>query len=321
MPITNSYSGGFIKTSQLRILVAVARHGTLIGAAGELGLSQPGVTRSIKELESRLGVQLLVRSGAGVRFTTYGNTLLRYARTVITEINRAEHEIAAMKAQSHASLNIGVSLLSATVPVYEALRRFRLRFPQARVNVHEGMPGQIIDGLRNGDFDLCLAFVAQTDPIAEFRLIALQHWPQTLAVAKGDPLANAVNLNQLSEAQWLCSHTRESWQPFWQQLAGEQQVQEPAQVNICTSWGLYSALAQDANTVSIWPDFLLRARPGQEELVPLNIQTQLPDITFGFMLRKDQVLTPVCEYFIDCMGQELKASALEPSSKVQFPVR
>lgn len=317
MPITNCYSGGFIKTSQLRILVAVARHGTLIAAAGELGLSQPGVTRSIKELESRLGVQLLVRSGAGVRFTPYGNTLLRYARTVMTEINRAEHEIAAMKAASHASLNIGVSLLSSTVPVYEALRRFRLRFPQANVNIHEGMPGQIIDGLRNGDFDLCLAFVAQTDPIAEFRLIALQSWPQILAVAKDDPLAKAKSLDQLSDAQWLYSHTRESWPPHWQQLVGDNTAPEPAQVNICTSWGLYSALAQDANTVSIWPEFLLYSRLPEGKLAPLAIKTQLPNITFGFMLRKDQVLNRASEYFIDCMTQELKVAALVTASKEQ----
>lgn len=301
--------------------MAVARHGTLIGAAGELGLSQPGVTRSIKELESRLGVQLFVRSGAGVRFTPYGNTLLRYARTITKEISRAEHEIASMKVASHSSLNIGVSLLSASIPVFEAVRRFRLRFPQAEVNIHEGMPGQIVDGLRNGEFDLCLAFITDTDPIAEFRVISLQTWQQTLAVAKGDALASASCLEDLSKGQWLYSHTRESWPPFWQHLVGDSAVPEPARVNVCTSWGLYSALAQEANTVSIWPDFLLHARQPQGMLTPLNLQPPIPGITFGIMMRKDKVLNHACEYFIDSLTQELRTSAMTLLSASSTPGR
>jgi LysR family transcriptional regulator of abg operon len=50
-----------MKTTQLRTLVAVAEHGTLMAAAEALCLSQPAVTKSIKELEARLGVQLLLR--------------------------------------------------------------------------------------------------------------------------------------------------------------------------------------------------------------------------------------------------------------------
>lgn len=78
---------------QLQMLVAIAERGTLMAAAETLNVSQPAVTKSIKELEMRLGVQLLERSGAGVRLTRYGEALLRRARTVVAEIARAEREL------------------------------------------------------------------------------------------------------------------------------------------------------------------------------------------------------------------------------------
>src|ERR1700761_3572447 len=99
---------GSLKTTQLQMLVAIAEHGTLMAAAEALSVSQPAVTKSIKELEARLGVQLLERSGAGVRLTRYGEMLLRRARTVVSEIANAERELEEMKSGAQRSLSIGV---------------------------------------------------------------------------------------------------------------------------------------------------------------------------------------------------------------------
>src|SRR5215469_11864445 len=98
---------GSLKTAQLQTLVAIAEHGTLMAAADALNVSQPAVTKSIKELETRLGVQLLERSGAGVRLTRYGEALLRRARAVVTEIASAERELEEMKSGAQKTLSVG----------------------------------------------------------------------------------------------------------------------------------------------------------------------------------------------------------------------
>src|ERR1700760_1788535 len=124
---------GTLKTTQLQTLVAIAEHGTLMAAAEALNVSQPAVTKSIKELEARLGVQLLERSGAGVRLTRYGETLLRRARSVVAEIVSAERELDEMKSGVERTLSIGVSLLASSIAVPEALRAFRARLPDVRL--------------------------------------------------------------------------------------------------------------------------------------------------------------------------------------------
>lgn len=281
------------------MLVAIARQGTLIGAANELHLTQPAVTKSIKELEAQLGVQLLIRSGSGVRFTDYGATLLHSARRITAEIESAEQAIGQMKSAAPSTLKIGVSLLSATVPVYQALSRFRARFPQTRLEIMEGMPRQIIDSLRNGEFDLCLAFIADSDTIAEFTFIPLARWQQRLMFSGADTSPEA-----LARSQWLWNHTAESWLPFWQHLHGEEKTPPLPRMTLCTSWTIYRQLALEADTVSIWPEFLLHSKDAPKGLSPLP--HTLPAITLGFLVRRDCVFSLASEYFIECVKAELK---------------
>jgi LysR family transcriptional regulator, regulator of abg operon len=283
------------------LLVAIARQGTLIGAASELHLTQPAVTKSIKELEAQLGVQLLVRSGRGVRFTDYGEILLHSARRITAELESAEQAIAQMKSATPSTLKIGVSLLSATVPVYAALSRFRARWPQTQLEIMEGMPRQIIDSLRSGEFDLCLAFIADSDSIAEFAFIPLACWPQRLMYSG---VGKDTSLHTLLSSQWLWNHTAESWLPFWQHLTAGENSAPPAQMTLCTSWTLYRQLALEPNTVSIWPEFLLHGDNAPTTLTPLPLA--LPEITLGFMVRRDHVFSRVTEHFIECVKAELK---------------
>lgn len=246
-------------------------------------------------------MQLLVRSGSGVRFTEYGETLLHSARLITAEMARAERAIAQMKSATPSTLKIGVSLLSATVPVYAALSRLRTRFPQTQLEIMEGMPRQIIDSLRNGEFDLCLAFIADSDSIAEFAFIPLARWPQRLMTsAKG----NDTSWETLVNNQWLWNHTAESWLPFWQSLTPSEAMAPPAHMTLCTSWTIYRQLALEPNTVSIWPEFLLQGHEAPITLTPLPLK--LPDLTLGVMIRRDHVFTRATEYFIECVKAELK---------------
>ncbi|WP_321798111.1 LysR family transcriptional regulator [Caballeronia sp. J97] len=292
---------GTLKTAQLQTLVAIAEHGTLMAAAEALNVSQPAVTKSIKELESRLGVQLLERSGAGVRLTRYGETLLRRARAVVAEIVSAERELEAMKSGVERTLSIGVSLLASSIAMPEALRAFRERLPEVRLNVYECAPAQIIDGLRDGSFDLCVAFVAASDITAEYRVVPLGESAQVLAAPRGDPLARETQLARINGARWLYYHTRDSFPAFWRELCGDSTLPMPPHVNVCTSQRLYAQLAQEAGTISVWPEPLLEDEMRLGRMERLHTDARTTRLTLGLMYRKDLVLSASLECFIGCI--------------------
>lgn len=290
-----------MKTTQLRMLVAIAEHGTLVAAAEALNLSQPAVTKSVKELEIRLGVQLLMRSGSGVRLTQYGEVLLRRARTVVAEISRAKQELKDLKSSSERTLSVGVSMLATSITVPDAICAFRHRFPDSQFDMCECQPRQIIDNLRDGTFDLCVAVVALRDVTAEFQVDPVTVRPQSLAVRNGDPLSAETRLDRLARGHWLYNHTRESWPEFWSQLCSGVSVAEPARVSVCTSHRLYAKIAAEPGVVSVWPDFLLDEHVRSGALTRLATDAHLPELTVGLMYRKDRVFSSTTEYFMECV--------------------
>ena len=74
-----------MKLHQLRAIVAICESGSIQEASRLLHISQPALSKSIKELESELGVPLLVRSNRGITATSYGEHLVRRARLVVEE--------------------------------------------------------------------------------------------------------------------------------------------------------------------------------------------------------------------------------------------
>jgi LysR family transcriptional regulator, regulator of abg operon len=299
-----------MKTTQLRTLVAIAEHGTLMAAAHALSLSQPAVTKSIKELETRLGVQLLVRSGSGIRLTPYGEALLRHARTVVGEIERAEQELEEMKSSSVQTIRIGVSLLAASIVVPDAIHAFRARFSNVQLDVHEYQTTRLIDGLRDGSFDMCIGFSAQGDPGTEFRVIPLGNVTQSLAAKRGDPLASETRLERLREAHWLYNYTRKTLPAFWAALTAQARagakLPPPARMTVCTARRLYTELASEPGVVSVWPDFQLEEEVTRGSLERIALDWALPRLALTLIYRKDRVLSGEAEYFIEC----LKSKAL-----------
>lgn len=299
-----------MKTTQLRTLVAIAEHGTLMAAAQALCLSQPAVTKSIKELETRLGVQLLVRSGSGIRLTPYGEALLRRARTVVGEIERAQQELEEMKTSSMLTIRIGVSLLAATIVVPDAIHAFRGRFPNVPLDVLEYQTTRLIDGLRDGSFDMCIGFTAPGDADTEFRIVPLRSVAQSLALRRGDPLSGETRLERLREAHWLYNYTRKSMPAFWASLTAragaDANLALPSHVTVCTARRLYTELASEAGVVSVWPDFQLDEEIARGTLARIALDWPLPRLELGVIYRKDLVLSAEAEYFIEC----LKSKAL-----------
>lgn len=143
------------------VVLAVAEHGSVSRAAVALRLSQPAVSRTVKELETQLGVRLFARSPHGVALTAAGRALVAHARTVRDETLRTERILAELSSAPDRRLAVGVSLASADAIVAPALGEVLAAHPHARIEVVRRTGPELLQRLRAGDVDLAFVNAAR----------------------------------------------------------------------------------------------------------------------------------------------------------------
>src|SRR5690606_24107662 len=98
-----------IEMQQLTHVCAVADHGQIAAAARAIAITQPALSRSIRNLEETLGVALFERSRQGVALTSYGITFLAHARAIVNEVTRAQESVDALRGLATGRVSLGLS--------------------------------------------------------------------------------------------------------------------------------------------------------------------------------------------------------------------
>jgi DNA-binding transcriptional LysR family regulator len=151
----------------LTYFLAVAEELHFGRAAARLHLSQPAVSRGVKNLEAALGVLLFERVGRGVRLTAAGSVLLERAPPAMEALTRAlqESRAAGLGRRGHLSVSF---LPSARLFVLPAVQKFREEFALVHLALHEGLDQQQFDALHTGRADVGVVRGRRDDQRLEF---------------------------------------------------------------------------------------------------------------------------------------------------------
>lgn len=141
----------------LRYFVMAAEEGNISRASDRLNVSQPAVSRQIKDLEEELGVQLFAREPNGLRLTDAGTSALAHAREILRQSNAMVDSMAVL-ASRNKGRSIKVGFLPTALPglLTTALRNFNRQDLDYCVQIFEMSPTRQEEALRNGEIDLAL---------------------------------------------------------------------------------------------------------------------------------------------------------------------
>jgi len=229
------YSQTMLDVTRLRVLVAVARHGSVTAAAHALNYAQPSVSHHLARLEAETGTKLVQRAGRGIRLTDAGRLLAERAAEVIGRLDAAENELAAYSGMRAGRLRLAAfpSALGTIVPAAAAM--LRERHPSVDLRLTEAEPPEAVRMLRAGYVDVALVFrhepegdavdecdaeplAAETGDMREQVLLSEAVHLIMPSAPKGEPLlAPAVteiwpaDLARLSGQRWIagCDRCRE----------------------------------------------------------------------------------------------------------------
>jgi DNA-binding transcriptional LysR family regulator len=192
-----------MKLTSLRALVTAVEEGSLRSAARRLGVSQPALTKLIRELERELSATLLMRSTTGVAATAQGTVLYERAVAAERELSQAVEQIQQLGGHMTGELGIAAVPLAVMLLVPETLRTFGMAFPHIQLRIIEELYIAQLTRLRRGEVDIALGPLPEHLPPGEFAVEPLIPISMVIVVRKGNPLARARRLAELADAPWV----------------------------------------------------------------------------------------------------------------------
>jgi DNA-binding transcriptional LysR family regulator len=155
---------GRLKLRHLSLIVNVADSGSLVGAATAMHITQPVVTRGLREVEDILGVTLFERGPRGVTPTLFGESFLEHARAVITQLRQADKHIGLLTNADLGTVTVGTHLAGSNLLLPRAIAALKREHPRLTVVVREATPDVLQTALLAGDIDMVIGRLTAAAP-------------------------------------------------------------------------------------------------------------------------------------------------------------
>jgi LysR family pca operon transcriptional activator len=177
-----------IKFRHLQTFMEVARQRSVGKAADVLSVTQPAVTRTIRELEDYLGVTLFEREGRGIRISPFGEVFLRHAGESIAAVQRGAEAIALARKAMGPPLRIGALPTASASLMPDAVAEFLKAGTGSRVTIVTGENRWLLDALRTGELDLVVGRLAAPERMTGLHFEPLYSEEVVFVVRAGHPL-------------------------------------------------------------------------------------------------------------------------------------
>lgn len=290
---------------QLRHFLEIVRCASFRQAADNLHLTQPALSKSIRNLENGLQVTLLERTPTGVVPTEYGKVLVDYATYIDFELTRASTELESLRGAAKGMVRIGVgtSIMRYLLPT--VVRDFLAQNPGITLSIVDGLKAGLFASLRRGEVDIVVSSVGEEpeDPDITQRVILNDRIG--VVACRNHPLAGKplVTLQDLAPYKWVMPGANEPEGSVLRLLLGHANL-PPPELAVRTSSSLAMAAILPGTTfLSYLPTKLVELDPSYNTLTRLNTETVWRDSRIGISHRKRGIMLPAVRRFITCLTE------------------
>lgn len=177
-----------IKFRHLHCFMEVARNQSVMRAADSLAISQPAVSKTLRELEETLGVRLFDRSKKGVVITNFGTLFMRYAGASLTALQEGVDSMAQARMKGETTISVGVLPSVAARVIPKAAQLFKSGGAETTVCLTTGGNGVLLGQLRVGELDLVVGRLAEPELMTGLSFTHLYSETVSFIVRKDHPL-------------------------------------------------------------------------------------------------------------------------------------
>lgn len=289
-----------MKLSHLRDVLAVAELGSMRAAGRHLGVPQPMISRSIREIEHELGASLFERHAQGIRLTDIGKAFVSRAAIVESELQRAREEVEQLKGQGTGQVSVALSAAPLIAILPATLPGFRARYPNALLKVSESLFQAVEKEMLEGSIDFYVGPFDVTNTPSQFAVEQLFHNRRVIVARHGHPLLNAKTAAALADARWIrpTLSVRSSEADF-ESFLREIGIRDPVIAVHSRSALATLIILMESDLLSILPKQWLEFGPTARYLDQLSVVAPMIAAPVCIVRRGNLPLTPMAEYLSD----------------------
>jgi LysR family pca operon transcriptional activator len=188
-----------IKFRHIQCFVEIVREKSMKRAAERLYLTQPAISKTLKELEDILGAQLLTRSRAGIELTRQGEVFLHFAEMSLASLQQGLDGVRQVDETGKTRLSVGALPSVAARLMPEVAKEFYDLAPSVTLRIVDGPHRFLVDRLRSGALDLVIGRLGAPDSMQGIAFMQLYHERVDFVVRAGHPFLKDPDLKRIGE--------------------------------------------------------------------------------------------------------------------------
>lgn len=286
-----------LKSRHIPLLVALGDTCNLNRAAEGLGISQPAISKLLKELEDGLEVPLFERHARGVVPNLYGEAMIRHARRIQTSLESAFDEVSALRGGQRGHVRIGTILTPCASLLPEMTRRVKQSHPNLELSIRTGSSLDLMATLNDGELDFLVARFFADSGQSGMRFEPLYTEPLCVCARAGQ-IMHVLSREELHAADWVLppsgSVLRHEFDGLFQQVG----MLPPSKVVNAENLLMVTTLLEQNDMLTVLPREVVAHYARYGMLAIAEVEAGVEDdlnrnlMAYGIITKNEELLSP-----------------------------
>lgn len=293
----------WLRLKHLVLIDTLARTRNMHAAAEQMNLSQPAVSKMLRDLEEALGFALFERLPRSMPPTELGEYVARYARMTLNDTQKFVDQVNRLSKGGHGHLKVGAIFAATAVVLPEAIARIKTSRPLLSIEVMEQTSDQLLEMLEQKKLDLIIGRFTEERYQQLFDFRGLGPEPFCLVVNGRHPLGQLeeVPLVELERWPWILYPASTPIRRRMEQAFAEFGIKTPSNTVETISMQTFLQLLQSDPMVAMLPESMVQSQLQSGQLQVLNTAFRVEPLEYGIITRKDEPLPAAAQEFADIL--------------------
>jgi DNA-binding transcriptional LysR family regulator len=302
----------WLKFKHLMLIDTLARTRNMHLAAQHMNLSQPAVSKMLREIEKQLGFDLFERLPRNMPPTALGEHVLRYAQIALNDASKFADQISSLREGGHGFLKVGAIFAATAVVLPDAIVQIKQRWPLLSIEVVEQTSDHLMEMLEDKKLDLAVArFTHETQQqIYDFRALAPE--PFCMVVNSRHPLTqlDETPLQELGKWPWIMYPVGTPIRARMEQAFAKAGIATPRNTVDTISMQTFLQVLQSGPMIAMLPESMVQPHLDSGLLKILNTALKLAPQDYGVLTRKGEPLLGAALEFAQILFENASAIAV-----------